>query len=472
MKFILLTLALAFGLIVTSCISDDFTDSPDATLSFTPATVDFGTVFTDAGSPTARLVVANHNKKGVNISSIRFLNPDTPFSLNVDGVSGSEFRDVEIRGNDSIYIFLECFVRPDNDDAPRAVTDYLEFVTNGVVQTVEVEASAQNVTRLRDVTIDTDTRFSAGRPYVVFGTLTVAEGATLFIDPGVSLLFHDESSLRVEGRLEAVGTPDLKIDFRGDRLDNVLPDVSYDIMSGQWKGVSIARGSFGNRLECVDMRSTSEGLRIDSCADLSRQKLLLVNSWLHNSRTSALESKYSRVDAYGCCFSEAAGAVVSLTGGEHRFVQCTIANNYLFSAVSAANLSLYHCLQEEPEANANANPLMKASFENGIIWGIGQPLNEGVLDGSDVFFRNMLLKAEGSDNDWFVNCIWDEDPLFLTVRSDYYFNYHVMPESPAVGAGNPAFVSEECLVDMDGCNRLASGAPTLGAYARPELPEE
>ena len=39
-------------------------------------------------------------------------------------------------------------------------------------------------------------------------------------------------------------------------------------------------------------------------------KLLLVNSWLHNSQYNALTSRHARVDAYGCVFSEAANAAV------------------------------------------------------------------------------------------------------------------------------------------------------------------
>ena len=467
---ILLTCASIFSLILSSCINDDFTDSPSAGLSFSAETVDFGTVFTDVGSPTARLVVRNPNKKGVRISAIRFQNDDTPFSLNVDGVSGTIFRDVEISGNDSIYVFIECFVPENSSVEPIRVSDMLEFTVNDKVLAVEVEATALNVERLRNVLFDRDVTLDDVSPYVVFGTLTVGKDATLTIAPGANLLFHDGASLIVEGRIEAIGTPEKKIAMRGDRLDNVLPDVGYDIMAGQWKGVRIAAGSFDNRLECVDMRSTVEGLRIDSCADLSRQKLIIINSWLHNSRSSVLESLYARVDAYGCCFSEAAGAVVSLTGGEHSFVQCTIANNYLFSMTGGANLSLFHCLPDEQDSNQN--PLMKASFENGIIWGIGQPLNIDDLAGSEVFLRNVLLKAEGENDEWFVNCLWNEDPLFLTIRQDYYFNYHVKPDSPAIGAGNPAFVEGVTLFDMDGNNRLADGAPTLGAYACPEEPEE
>ena len=100
MRSILLTCVAMVGLIISSCINDDFTTSPSATLTFSTDTVSFGTVFTDLGTPTARLIVHNRNKKGVSISSIRFRDPDTHFTFNVDGVSGSTFRNVEIRGED------------------------------------------------------------------------------------------------------------------------------------------------------------------------------------------------------------------------------------------------------------------------------------------------------------------------------------------------------------------------------------
>ena len=465
LKRILFIAAVIFGLSAGSCISDDFTDSPEARLAFSTDTVSFGTVFTDLATPTARLLVINNNKKGVNISSIRFQNPETPFRMNVDGVSGMSFQDVEIRGNDSIYVFLECYLEADDSTIPQLTSDKLEFVTNGNVQTVEVEAWGWNVTRLKNVTIDSDTRFTAERPYIIFDTLTVDPGVTLMIDPGAWLLFHDKARLNVKGTVIAQGSVDNMIRMSGDRLDDVLPDVAYDVLAGQWGGIDIAAESFGNRLEYVDMRSTVSGLRIDSCGDLSKSKLLLLNSWLHNSQGNVLSSKYARVDAYGCCFSEAAGSVVNLTGGSHRFVQCTIANSYLFSSLYEPNLQLTYCMPDE-QTEDNPNPLMTASFENGIVWGeIGDPIDPGDLIGSEVFMRYMLFKANGSDDENFIDCVWNEDPMFFTVRDEYYFNYRLQPDSPALGRGYSGFVTNECLYDMDGLNRLANGNPALGAYA-------
>ena len=233
------TIISGIGLIATSCISDAVSDSPGDVLTFSRDTVNFDTVFTDLGTPTARLIVSNRAKKAVNISSIRLRNPESLFSINVDGVSARQFNDVEIWREDSIYIFIECYIPEEGGAEPFRVEDELEFVTNGVTQTVLLEAYGQNVTRLRATRLTADTRFTAERPYVVFDSLVVDRGATLEIEPDTRLLFHDGAELIVHGSIRAKGEPGKLIQMRGDRLDNVLPDVGYDILAGQWKGLSL-----------------------------------------------------------------------------------------------------------------------------------------------------------------------------------------------------------------------------------------
>ena len=391
-------------------------------------------------------------------------NDDGVFSMNVDGVSGKTFENVEIRANDSIFIFVECFIDANDDPVPFMVEGQMDFVTNGVSQTVTLEAYGQNVRRLRGLTIDADAVFTDEMPYVVFDTLRVAEGKTLTLRPGTRLLFHDKAVLQVDGTLDAVGEVGKMISMRGDRLDNVLPDTGYEILAGQWQGVRFGPQSFGNRMEFVEMQSTVHGVVVDSCGVTDRDKLTLVNSWLHNSQGNVLRSEHAKVDAYGCCFSDAAEATVWLRGGVHEFVQCTMANYYLFAISPESILTLSYLKRDE--SSGIVNPLMKASFENCILYGITSPLTPGDLEGTDVYLRNVLLGVGGSDDDHFVSCIWNENPEFETIRDEYLFNYRLKEDSPAIGAGNPAFVTPQCLKDMDGVDRLEHGNPALGAYAR------
>ncbi|MDE5813046.1 MAG: hypothetical protein K2H72_02060 [Muribaculaceae bacterium] len=462
--FISILVALTVSSVAVSCISDEFSDSPSDILAFSTDTLRFDTVFTDLGTPTARLKVYNHASKAVNISRISMRSDDGIFSMNVDGVSGKTFENVEIRARDSIFVFVECLIPASGDPRPFKMEGLLDFVTNGVTQSVCLEAYGQNVRRLRGVTIETDAVFTSEMPYVVFDTLRVAEGATLTLSPGTQLLFHDKGILQVEGRLLALGETGRMVSMRGDRLDDVLPDTGYEILAGQWQGVRFGPSSFGNRMEYVEMQSTVHGVVVDSCGVSDHDKLTLVNSWLHNSQGNVLRAEHAKVYAYGCCFSDAGEAVVWLRGGEHEFLQCTIANYYLFAISPESILTLSHLFPEEKPAASN--PLMKASFENCIIYGMTSPLTPGDLEGTDVFMRNVLLGVDGSDDSHFLSCLWDENPLFETVRDDYYFNYRLKEDSPAIGAGNPDFVVPICLKDMDGVDRLEWGNPALGAYAR------
>lgn len=96
------------------------------------------------------------------------------------------------------------------------------------------------------------------------------------------------------------------------------------------------------------------------------------------------------------------------------------------------------------------DPLMRASFDNCIVYGMASDINVPDLEGSSVFFRYTLFRSSGADDDNFLNCLWDQDPLFYTDRPKYIFNYRVRPDSPAIGAGDAAYVLPACRRDMDG----------------------
>lgn len=455
----------------TACIEDDFTTSSSDVLTFSTDTLAFDTVLTDVGTPTRQFVVYNRHKKMINISSIKLTGESSGrFYLNVDGVTGEEFHDVEIRGNDSIFVFVEAFIDPSGDNDPVAFEDKINFVTNGVTQQVVVTAWGQNVERLYSRTIAADTTLNALRPYVVFDTLRVAEGATLTLDAGTRLYFHDKAALVVDGTLIARGTAERPIDLRGDRLDKVVGGIGYDIMASQWDGVRFTASSYGNELQHVYMRGTKTGLIADS-ASTEQRKLLILNSVLHNSAGSVLTASHVWIDAWGSELSDSHHAVASLTGGRYGFVNCTLGNYYLFSYIDEPILSLYYLLGEESDGST---PLMTASFDNCIFYGLTSGINVGDLTDSNVLLRNCLLASSGFDDDNFISCVWEGDPKFYVVREEYVFDYRLHDESHAIGKGNPAFCPAEIALDRYGIPRLQpDGTIDLGAYTWvPEPPEE
>ena len=101
--FSLLSLSVLLTALLHSCIEDGMTTSPSDQPAFSTDTVRMGTLFTLDASPTHRFTIYNRHDKGINISSIAFKdNPDNIFRMNVDGMTGNRFSNVEIRAKDSI----------------------------------------------------------------------------------------------------------------------------------------------------------------------------------------------------------------------------------------------------------------------------------------------------------------------------------------------------------------------------------
>ncbi len=66
--------------------------------------------------------------------------------------------------------------------------------------------------------IDTDTTYKlSDQPYIVTGNITVNNGITLTIEPGVTLRFNQNSSLQIDGTLKAQGTNNNKIVFTSNQ---------------------------------------------------------------------------------------------------------------------------------------------------------------------------------------------------------------------------------------------------------------
>lgn len=473
MRYLIIFIISIFAAV--GCIEDDFSTSPSDQPFFSVDTLDLGIVFTNEPTPTHRFLVHNPHSKALSISDIRISGSDAScFRMNVDGISGESFENVEIRPNDSIFVFIEATL-PETDGDTTHVEANINFITNGVANSVLLSATGVNVIRHRGTTITNDTRFTAQKPYIVFDSLVVAPDATLSIEPSANIYFHDKAMLIVRGSLCAEGSVEAPITMAGDRTGNVVTDISFDIMSRQWTGVFFTSTSSENRLINTVIKNTSQALTIagNPNADYSEiPQLYMLNCRLRNSGDLVLEAYHSAIEAYGCEFAEAANGLIFLQGGSHNFVNCTFANNYLFAAIGGAAIQMAHLSADQATGidDGSGLPYLKAKFDNCIVYGIGNDISHGDLTGTDVFFRRTLLKSNGTDDDNFIECIWGEDPLYYTVREDYIFDYRLRPESPAIGTANPDFIPTAAMLDGYGMNR--GSAPDLGAYVfvHPEEP--
>lgn len=459
---------LTMSMILPSCIDDSFTTSPSDQPLFSVDTLKMGTVFTEELTTTHRFTVSNPHDKSLSISRISLSGDGAEyFRLNVDGFSGREFSEVEIRGKDSIYVFVEATLPASDSDLPVEINADIDFLTNGIEQSVVINAFGQDVVRLRNEIISSDTRLDAARPYQIFDSLVVGTDATLTLPAGTSLLFHDKARLVVRGRLVAEGTPDSPVTLAGDRTGNVVTDIPFDLMSRQWQGVVFHSASADNYLSHTIIKNTVEGVIVDGIeAPESTTSLTLQNCRLRNSGATVLYANHADIKAIGCEFGEAAYGLVCLVGGTHTFNHCTFANYYLFSVISGAAIQFWHFNGDTDDESGM--PYMSADFGNCIIYGLGSDLSHSDFTGTGIILRNCLLKSEGSDDDNFINCLWNTDPLYYTIRNKYLFDYRLHEDSPAIGAADPGLTLPEAHLDFYGLER--GSKPDLGAYVY--TPEE
>ncbi|MCS7037551.1 MAG: right-handed parallel beta-helix repeat-containing protein [Saprospiraceae bacterium] len=369
-----------------ACQKERFTTNPSDRLGFSTDTLRFDTVFTSLGSATRILKVYNPNKReSIRISRIYLENgAQSRFRLNVDGLPGAVHNDVEIAPGDSLYIFAEVTINPDEPPSvsPFVITENLVFETNGNIQKVVLEAWGQNAVYL-------PSRFGKGgavlyacnggewvwddpRPYVIYGivvidscTVRIPAGARVHVHGGLARTVQDSTVVRYNdglivfqgaGRLIVEGSAERPVIFEGDRLEREFANVS-----GQWTGLWLRAGTSGHRIEHAILRNSIIGVRVDSAADLT-----LRNAQIVNTSNSGLIGVHARIRAENCLFhSNGAFAIQLEYGGDYEFAYCTAAN---FGGRSEA-LRMGNALCYDPQcAQYDAFPL-RARLLNCILLG-------------------------------------------------------------------------------------------------------
>lgn len=319
--------ALFMSMLYTGCTNtEQFTVSPDCSLSFSTDTVRMDTVFTGIASASAGLMVYNKNKSGIRTDVVLAGGTSSPFRINIDGEGGHQIAGLELLHGDSLFCFVSVNIPSNSMDKPFKCIDSLMFILeSGVVQRVILEADGQNAVRLQSHTVSSNLTLTAQLPYIVTDTLRVMPGATLTLMPGTRLFFHQKAVLDVQGQISACGTPDSMIIMRGDRLDNMLPDLPYDLLSGQWRGIVLGSDSYDNMFSYCDIHGAEFGIRADS-SESSRTKFSMETSVLHNVDGNGIEASGCSIVVANSQITNAGGYCVDLAGGKADFAFCTIAS--------------------------------------------------------------------------------------------------------------------------------------------------
>jgi hypothetical protein len=357
--------------------------------------------------------------------------------VNVDGIyldnaNGAQTNDVEIRKKDSVLVFVELTAPEVYKDTPTLLEDDLLFLLeSGTEQKVLLQAWAWDAIKLYSPVIEKDSVIASRVPYIIYGDMTIKEGAKLTIR-NTSLYFHAGSGLEVYGSLNTENCL-----MRGDRLDRMFSYLPYDRISGQWKGIHLYASSKGNLLIDTEIRNPEYGIICDSASIDDAYRLRMLRCIVHNCKGAGVELNQTYALLENCQLTNTLGDCLKVSGGHAEIQYCTIAQFYPFSANRGAALYL---------TNQYA-PLERFICEGSIITGYEDDVVMGSQKGDMAFnysFNNCLLRTPKVDDaEHYNDIMWESmnDSIqgtkhFVTIdEENLYYDFHLVPESPAVGLG-------------------------------------
>ena len=472
--FILMICALA---VFTACRKENsISTDPNHKLVFSADTVMFDTVFTTLGSSTHELKIYNNYQEDLNISEIRLMGgAQSRFKINVDGESGTDFRDKIIPANDSLYTFLNVTIDPNDLNTPFVIEDSILFVTNGNQQMIKLVAWGQNARYIvadRHIngfppfkiiadSLET-THWTNELPYVVYGYALINSYGTLHIHEGTHIYVHDGGGLWSwsDGQLIIEGTAENPVVIEGDRLEPFFKD-----QPGQWDRIWLMDGRPGadHSISHAIIRNAFIGVQAVSFIHVTESALRINNTIIENHTGIGLYAVLYAIEANNMVIDNCGQyAFVVQQGGEYLVRHSTIGNYWWKSPRTTASMILGNYVDQDGERYE-----FPLHFEmgNSIVYGAQEEEFGTALSGVEVdttyLFDHCLMKTKKFNNTLpgFNTCIFNEEPLFMDYRS---FDMHLGDIlSPAVGSGNPSIASQ-VPYDFDGHNRI--GTPDLGAY--------
>ena len=476
-----IVLSIAFSILLSSCFDESFESDVQVELVTSVDTLRFDTVFTTIGSITRQIIVSNPTNTNINITSISLDRGDqSMFRLNVDGIPGSRATEVPVLANDSVHLFVEVTVDPDQplSISPFIIEEFLTINSGGSEKKVQLEAWGQNANyfpsrntqgqivglgcRGGQITWDDP------RPYVINGLLfidsceiVVPPGTQIFVHGGIArqddIIFGDGGLFFLpDGRLTISGTVDNPVIIQGDRLEPAFADVP-----GQWAGIRFLAGSTGHSIRHAEIRNSTVGIRADSASNVDISNVIIANT-----SNIGLLAIHAELQADNLLIHSNGPQSIAMTfGGSYNFRHCTIANFQNQSA--GVFMDNFTCRNEECSV-IETNPL-EVNFTNSIIMGSND--NEidivDIAEGMDpalfsLVLDHTLVKVLDENENYppssCISCIEQIDqPVFLDELND---DYTLDTMSVARGAG--IFLSD-LPTDIEGFPRDQS-SPDIGCF--------
>ena len=442
--------ALLSIVLLSSCREDFEPRLSSGNLEFSRDTVYLDTVFSTIGSSTYSLKVFNRSNDLISIPRVGLAQGEnSKYRLNVDGLAGKTFENVEIRAKDSIFIFIEATIDLDQDKNALLYTDQLQFESSGNTQEVALVTLVQdaiflfpsrNASGIKEtLEIGTDAsgnpisvegflleeeqlRFTNEKPYVIYGYAGVPSGKTMQIEAGARLHFHENSGIIVanEAHLQAHGllsedqqVLEREIIFEGDRLE-----PEYSNVPGQWSTIWFTPGSTGS-LQHTTIKNSQIGILADGNSGNTNRDLELKNVQIYNSSAVGLYAVNAAVAGENLVVGNSGISNLWLRqGGKYSFMHSTFANYWDQSFRNTPAVQIDNFLETEDELFIA--DLESATFINCIIYGSASRELGLTSVASAAFhfqFQNTLIRFEDTFGDFEErpNYAFDNETLYQDI---------------------------------------------------------
>ena len=458
-------LVFLIGLLSTfqSCKKDTLFSSSNIT--FSADTLVFDTVFKTEkalkdlfkGSGVQQVKIYNPDGNPLNLDEIELMGgSDSPFRLNLDGISGKSFNNKKIAGNDSLFMFIDIQLNVlKNPSQNPIIRDSIRVKTNGKNQYLQLLAWGQDAYFHHKEIIKNSTEWKNDKPHVIIGYAIVDTSAVLDVQQGCKIHLYNNSLLYVRrGALNMNGTLNNKIIVQGTRSE-----ASYQKIAGQYYGIYFHE-ALPSKVNYAHIKNGTSAIQIYSRNENSNLATLTIeNTVIENNAR------------YGVfCF---ANPIVILNN-------TLLFKNQLYSffVLQGADFSINHSniLGYGPSTKDNTAFAMKNYYTNpedqltyispltGIIKNsviYGYKPNEYILDTLEyegvkniIKFQNCVLKVEKH----MVNntVTFNVDPNFIQVNQN---NFRFNSSSPLNNKG----VTSPYKFDIEGKLR-SSTTPDIGVY--------
>ena len=505
MRLLFLTF-FSMGLIsIVSCRMDFDTQYSQGNLEFSKDTIYLDTVFSNIGSSTYRLKVYNRTNKAITIPSIRLGKGNlSNYRLNVDGLPGKSFENIDILAKDSIFVFIETTINYNEVTEPLYIDDLLfdsgineqtvKLVTlvqdavflypnknNGIIETLVLDGEQTDLKGR--YLLDSELTFTNVRPYVIYGYMAVGNAQnspkTLTLQPGAKVHFHansglivnPNSSLKMLGTRNIEGQPETEIIIEGDRLEPLYEDVP-----GQWGLIWLRNGSLNHQINYTTIKNGSIGLLIDGYTNVNTPVIQIQNSQFYNHSQFGVFGRQTNIKGTNLVFNNSGFTSFAGTqGGVYDFTHCTFAN-YWNGGIRSFPCVLINNFYTENNTNFIAFDLIKASFVNCIIYGNNnielklEKVDNGIFNYS---FSNNLIRFNDLNNQYstkpqynfldtthYLNNILNQNPHFKTE----FVNQNKMYIGQNSAGKGHALLSGTSLAPIDITGKIRANPADIGAY--------